>query len=128
HNSGYQVLFLHRPLEPKKAEGIILPEIETALITNSPPFQIKPGPDDKIIDMMECLDFSDRNKKESYNREISEMVDIFDGLIFQAIQHLKYAKENHDKLEEYYISCMDFKALEKMRKDFFKSIECIYPE
>jgi hypothetical protein len=118
NKNGYYVLCLHRPFEPDKLDGIIIPEIDTAIITTSPPFNIEPGSRFKLIDMMGCL--NEGNSK--YHGEIASTVSIFDKLVFQANQYLKLAKKAHDELEEYYIRAMDFDGLEEMRRDFMKKI------
>lgn len=119
---GHFIICLHRPFEPAKMDGIIIPELNTALITTSPPFKIKIASPNRVINMEECLNADIMEYIQEYKEEISETEKVFNKLVSQASRYLKLAKKTHDALEGYYIKAMDFNGLEETRKDFIQKI------
>lgn len=116
--NGYDVIFCHCPLKPRMtSEHIIIPEKNLALVTvrSSHKTQIE---FDRIIHAKRFLREGINNHMSylRFNRRLMrELTD-------EAIIALKDAKSTHDKLENIYVSAMDFDALGKYLDSLCKDI------
>ncbi|TCK93479.1 hypothetical protein EDC19_1672 [Natranaerovirga hydrolytica] len=98
---GFDVEVMHTPLIPEKIMTVIIKPLKIVVSTSD----LVKDCCDQIIDTNAFL-----NKKhlEGYTQDIEDNKKIFDDLIKIGMNNITRAKENHDKIEGYYISNMDF--------------------
>lgn len=109
---SYEVFYC--PIFPKrKIEHIIIPELDTAIITSNEYHNTeKKG---TVISTNSLFDIKPHNRDDyNFNKElITKITD-------RAISNIKKAKTTHDHLEKYYINAMDFDALSAYTDKFIK--------
>ena len=96
-------------------QDVIIPDLDLAL-TNNNKFlnQAK-----EIIDLDLLID---KNIIEKYHDQIDFNKKIYHQLLTEAINSIKQAKINHDRLEDFYIPNMDFDGINKKRREVVKRI------
>lgn len=107
--NGYSIEVFHDPLIPSRIEHIIIPDLNTVILTSN---EINNGKfDGKEIDMNDLL-----NKKylDSVKYEVEEDKDYFHKLLNIGLNNLSHCKKLHDKLEEIYVKNMDFKEVDSI--------------
>lgn len=110
---GYYTEIYHCPLNPEKAEHLVIPELSVALTKSIEPHSYLPAPEDTVIDMDEYLD---PEIASTYAPLIAENEEIFSGLFERAIRFIGQAKEKHDVMEVFYIQSMDFEGISELCK------------
>ena len=95
-------------------EHIFIPELDCALITSNKYHQCFKG---EIIETNHLYDCGKLNKDE-----IEYETKLYESLLEKTVSILQNAKKAHDRLEKYYISAMDFYALDSFKKEFISSI------
>lgn len=110
---GLDVEIYHFPLIVDKLQAIYIPNIDTA-ITISPIFKNK-----ETINLNTCVQNERLNK---YIDDVKFDKDLLDYLVKNAISNLKRAKANHDIIEEYYVSSMDFNKVEELKIEVINKI------
>ncbi|MDD2498454.1 MAG: PRK06851 family protein [Desulfitobacteriaceae bacterium] len=119
-NRGYQMDVYHCSFDPDSIDMLVIPALSLAVIDGTPPHEIDPQrPGDKIIDMLDCLDLEEVNKKAD---KMADMETEFQHLTGEAVKNLAQAKKLHDELEGFYIKAMDFEAINKKRTKIFNKI------
>ena len=112
---GFDVEIYHTPFEPECIEGVIIPDLNLALTTNSK-FSNKAS---RPIDLDALIDADSLAK---YKEELDFNKDIYQKLLDQAIYSIKKAKLTHDRLEGFYIPNMDFDKVNEKRREVVKTI------
>ena len=106
--SGFHTEAYYCPFEPSKPEHLVIPALQTAIITSSFPhtYQNITAP---RIDMSENI-----NKAVTalYADEIQFARSMYWDLFNKAVNYINKAKKLHDQLETYYVPNMDFAAVE----------------
>ena len=105
---GFDVEGFYCALNPHKLEHLIIPGLDAA-VTTSNTYHHAEIASGRTIDMMDLMN---RKQLEQYRGELEENRHAFDGLMSVALAAIRRAKENHDKLEQYYVPYMDFKAMD----------------
>ncbi len=116
---GYYVLFLHSGFNPEKIDLVIIPELNTALINDTLPYDIKKQNQDTIINLNK---YSNKKLSSDTKEEIKNLDFQFSNFLDQAINKIKKAKSTHDRLEELYIESMDFSKLDREKEKLIKEI------
>ncbi|MGM0470886.1 MAG: PRK06851 family protein [Bacillota bacterium] len=117
---GYQVNYYHCAFDPEKLDMIIIPQLDLALIDDHPPHELtKLRSGDKIVDMFSCVEERVLTKSHIERREAKEN---YQHLLSKAITKIGTAKELHDELEEYYITAMDFTAVNQLRDKLINNL------
>ena len=103
------------PIDPDyKLEHLIIPELDTAIITSNKFHIFKNG---EIINVSQIYNASLLNKEAiEYDEKI------IDNLLNKSVNVISLAKSTHDILEEYYISAMDYLKLDSFFNKIIKSI------
>ncbi|EJP6472165.1 PRK06851 family protein [Clostridium sp. L74] len=110
-NRGLCVEYYHNPLIPNILEHIVIPEINSAIVTSN---EInKQFLDGEQIYMDNLLDLSILN---SNRNKINEDKELFYKLINKATDILHSEKSIHDDLEKYYVDNMDFSKIPQIRE------------
>ena len=116
--NGYDVITVKNPLLPSNIiDHVIIPELSLAFLREYDFCHFET--DLRRIHARRFTNIktlSKNREKLKFNKKVSK------ELLFQAIATLQNAKTVHDKLEEYYISAMDFEALTLFAKDFCQEI------
>lgn len=110
---GLDIETYYCPLDPLKIEHIIIPALNTALITSTPPHNQSFDNATLVIDMNECLDqaiISQLDAVITYDR--TTFWELFD----KAGWYIKEAKKLHDELETYYVPNIAFCGVDALRK------------
>lgn len=109
---GLDIETFYCPLDPFKLEHIMIPALDTALITSAPPHTQNFTNATAIIDMNDCLDTDIVLKLEAitdYDRSS------FWELFGKAGAYIHEAKKLHDELETYYIPNINFDGVDALR-------------
>ena len=108
---GLDVEAYYCPLDPHKPEHVLIPALQTAVLTSVFPHTINPVNTEIAIDMNECLLKSNYKKLQdelAYNRFY------FMQHFHEAIAQIRKAKQLHDVLETYYVPNMNFTAVQEL--------------
>lgn len=105
---GLDVEILHAPLLPEKLETIVIRGLSIA-ITTSRLFK------DNNIKSINLNEYMNIDKHIHYKEELEYNQKILDQLINYGLLNIKRAKEEHDKLEAFYIPNMNFDEVNKMK-------------
>jgi len=107
-SKGFDVEYYHCSFDPLSIDNILIPKLGICFIDGTPPHEKTPGPDDTVLDMFSFMSGSVYGKNQEQIREVdSNYMSEFN----QAFAVLKECKAVHDRLEDYYIKAMDFKAV-----------------
>ncbi|MFW6238877.1 MAG: hypothetical protein ACOC5A_06555 [Halanaerobiales bacterium] len=118
---GYFILYLHRTMEPDKYEGLIIPDLNTAFICETPPYQLEAKREiDEIINLNKII--KNKNYIQQNETELYKLRADFANMIKASCNYLNLAKQQHDELEKYYIEAMDFDHLEEKRQKLMQSL------
>ncbi|MBC8586510.1 hypothetical protein [Youxingia wuxianensis] len=103
--NGYDIITCYCPLAPfEKIEHIFVPELRVGFMTANDYHQ----PDIEPYKVIHSRRFTDQEQLKSKRKRISFNKKAARQMLQQAAKLLADAKDCHDKLEEYYISAMDF--------------------
>ncbi len=117
---GYQTDVYHCALDPDSIDMVVISQLGIAVLDGSMPHVEEPErPGDKIIDMLDCLDLEEVNKKSDH---LTELQAEYHRWLNKAIAKIAEAKKLHDGLEVFYIKAMDFDAVNETRKQIFNKI------
>ena len=105
---GLDVEILHAPLLPEKIETIVIRDLSIA-ITTSKLFK------DNNVKSINLNEYMDINKQLHYKHELDHNQKVLDDLVNHGLLNIKKAKEEHDKLEQFYIPNMNFEEVNKMK-------------
>ncbi|TWH49470.1 PRK06851 family protein [Sporomusa sp. KB1] len=109
---GLDIEVFFCPLDPRKPEHILIPALDTALITSTPPHNQSFTNATAVIDMNDCLDTDITLRLEpvtDYDRTT------FWELFGKAGAYIHEAKKLHDELETYYIPNINFNGVDVLR-------------
>jgi hypothetical protein len=108
---GYFVEMYHCALNPQKVEHVVVPGLSLALTKSIEPHTTRPAPDDRVIDMNECINAAVASRHAELLRENWRL---YQQLLQRAFTALGEAKRTHDTLESYYVPHMDWKAVDRL--------------
>jgi len=106
---GLNVEVYHNPLMPKEIDTLIIPKLGTAI---SASVICK----DKYTEM---IDFSKYMKN---SERIDEDYEMYEELISIGLSSLKKAKNNHELLEEYYHTAIDYGKIDEVKRKIISEI------
>ncbi|AOY77605.1 PRK06851 family protein [Clostridium formicaceticum] len=110
---GYDVEVYHEPLMPDKVESILIPQLDMAFTTNSK-YQ-----DQKYINLNKFLQ---KEKLNKYKKELEYSEKLFQQLINDVVYNLQRTKKNHDYIEDYYVSNIQFEKIDALREQLIEEI------
>ena len=121
---GYCVEQYYCPMEPDdKIDHILIPELKTAFLTLNDYHDMESWESEADTVNIDMREFIDWNSIEKYRDVITACESDSSSLIERAIAYLGKAKQEHDILEEYYISNMNFGKIEKLTDEWICKIE-----
>lgn len=110
--SGYQVIAAPSPHNPEKLAHLLIPGLSLAFVTTLPSKRLTKRP-------YRCIRTDSLVEKEVLQRNRSKLRfahRIADGLVEDGVEHLRKAKEYHDKMEELYHPHVNFRGVDKVTK------------
>ncbi|MFW6006946.1 MAG: hypothetical protein ACOC1O_03470 [bacterium] len=116
---GFNVLYLHCSFNPKHIDGVIIKELDTAIINETKPHLINSCKEDKFINILKGVDSNIINQNASQIKEIKKD---FNHYLNKAVNSLNRAKILHDELEEFYIKAMNFSKLDQIKENLVENI------
>lgn len=121
---GFSVEEYYCPMMPEtKMEHLLIPDLEMGFVTLNSYHDLELWENDAEIQSLEMRDFIDWNRLEETMETIEFCEAESDQLIHQAIRNLKKAKQEHDRLEAYYIPNMNFEKIEELKAEMIGKIE-----
>ncbi len=117
---GFAVELYHCPLDPGKVEHIVIPELETAVISSSWPHLFEPMKDIDIV--IETSQAVSSRTVAKYDSVITESKHRFHRAFERAIECLYNAKKEYDKVQAIYSESMDFQAVEHLGDSILKEV------
>lgn len=123
-HSVYGEVF-HNPFDPHEIDLIILPDSKSALIDVSPVFfhygdQI---PGKKYRRQLDFDQFIYQPLLDPWSKSVAAAHERVDTGLKDAVLFIQMAKTYHDELEQYYLTAMDFAAIEQLRQKLAGEIE-----
>jgi hypothetical protein len=119
---GLDIETYYCPLDPQKIEHVVIPILDTALLTSTPPHNLSVKNAVAVIDMNECLDQNIINRLEpvsAYDRTA------FWEFFGKAGSYIREAKKMQDELESHYVPNINFTAIDGLRtKTLARIINC----
>lgn len=110
---GFDVEAYHCSLEPDLIDHLVIPGLDTAVVNSVEPHGFHPRAADVVIDTMECVV---PVINEKYLEEKTAARLIYRQCMDQAVSFIRRAKQEHDKIEHYYVPHMDFDAVNARRE------------
>lgn len=110
---GLDTGLYHCPLNPEKVEHVVIPALGVALTKSIEPHTWRPAPEDIIVEMNECLDQKIVARNQAAMNDAERL---FGQLFAQGIACIHNAKASHDLMEAYYVPCMDFEKISRVRE------------
>lgn len=119
---GYNTMLIHSPLSPdKKLEQVIIPQLRLGFIAGGHIFS--PQLDDhKIIKKLFSKNYIDKDFYSNNKNKITFARKTIRELTAHASIALSEIKAKHDMLEKFYISAMDFNALNDFTNTFIDNL------
>jgi Predicted nucleotide kinase len=114
----------HCPFEPQNLDMVLIPKINAALVNTTGPFHISPDKIDKSLvkGTVNFNDFLDQTLLNKYKSDIDDAKQRFYSLIEKAVGHISKSKAEHDNMETFYVSSMDFDKVQEIRKEILNRI------
>ncbi|MDU6249558.1 MAG: ATP-binding protein, partial [Paeniclostridium sordellii] len=106
--NGLEVEVFHAPLLPEKIETIVIKDLNISITTS----KLFESDNFEIIDLNQFLD---KNMQEKYKNELEFSQNTLDNLVSYGLLNIRKAKEEHDKLEKFYIPNMNFEEVNKLK-------------
>jgi len=116
---GFDTEVFHCALDPNRIEHMIIPQLQTAIITSNTSHPYSPKADDTVLNTEM---FINRSAVKVYAEDLDKAQDLYGDSIKRAIGFIARAKKAHDDLESYYIPYMDFPSLNKRRDSILQRI------
>ncbi|MCT4593359.1 MAG: hypothetical protein N4A57_03680 [Anaeromicrobium sp.] len=112
---SYDVEVYHEPLDEKRIETIIIPKLNIAMTSH---IKYKENHFKKIDIMI----YMDKKILKDEDGKIKEDNELIGSLLNKGIKCIEKAKEKHDRLEEFYVSNVDFKKIDMLKDIIIKDI------
>jgi energy-coupling factor transporter ATP-binding protein EcfA2 len=117
-NWGYDCEAFHCALEPTHLEHLIIPVLNTAIITSNQ-FHAYTQDDSQVINTDAYLDCS---KLTGFVTDLEAAQVCFQEALTRALSFLNRAKKTHDEVETYYIAGMKFTEVNAKREEILQRI------
>ncbi|WP_449536677.1 PRK06851 family protein [Ferdinandcohnia sp. Marseille-Q9671] len=119
--NGLSVEYFHCAFDPKSIDMIIIPKLGVSIVDGTAPHVVDPFREhDEVVDMFTlCMD---PTIEITCKKEIEDLNLEYKNKMAIGTNYLSEAKRLHDKLEEYYKTAMDFKAIDKKREEIIRTL------
>lgn len=112
---GFNVEIFHDPLIPERIEHILIPELNTAVVTSNEINNKKFDGHQIYMDNLLNSHILIKNKDE-----VKEVEETFYQLLNKGLKIITSAKALHDEMEKYYICNMNFDKLNKLTDEMIE--------
>ncbi len=113
---GYDVEGYYDPLTPDKLQHIFVPQLEAMIVTSEDSSRQKYN---AVINLNHIINY----KKIKDQEELENNIQLYELLINLALIKLSETKQEHERLEAYYVKSMDFKGVDKFFEELYKKFE-----
>lgn len=111
---GFMVEAYHCGLNPDYLEHLLIPELDTAVISSVPPHCFPARPQDTVIDLDHIVD---KGGLDRCRQDLDRACEDFRTAIDRAVGFIYRAKLAHDELEACYIPHMNFAGINARQKE-----------
>jgi len=118
NNQGIETESFYNPLDPEKIEYLHLPQLKHAFIAIGGIFEYR-GKIDERIDLSPCINTAMFNR---IKMDIEHDSELFDMLLEKVMDAMLDTKAIHAKIENIYITAMDFDRVDEMTEKFIKAL------
>lgn len=119
---GLDVDFIFSPSDAESLDGIVIKNINIAIVDGTSPRMIEPkypGAIERILDFGEYWDIDYLRANKGEIKRLIDEIDIQYGIF---IEHLKSAKLIHDKWEKEYLMGMDFDMAQEITQEVIDNL------
>lgn len=118
---GLSVDYFPCGFDPNSLDMVIIPSLSVAVLDGTAPHVVdSTRGNDEVVDMFElCID---PNVEVTKEKEIENVEARYKIKMTIGTNYIKEAKRLHDVLEEYYITAMDFDAINMKRDEILKEV------
>jgi chloramphenicol 3-O-phosphotransferase len=109
----------HCALNPEVIEHVLFPDLKVGVLTSTKPHFTRSATKDIVFD---TAGYVDASRVIPYHEDMALARDNYNAAIEHGVSFIRRAKILHDKLEEYYVPNMDFKAVNKRKEEIMKEI------
>lgn len=113
---GYDVEGYYDPLTPDKLQHIFVPQLEAMIVTSEDSSRQKYN---AVINLNHIINY----KRIKDQEELENNIQLYELLINLALIKLSETKQEHERLEAYYVKSMDFKGVDKFFEELYKKFE-----
>lgn len=114
---GYYVEIFHDPLIPERIEHVLIPDLNTALITSNEINNEKFNGHQIYIE-----NYLNTNTLSMNKSEITDSISNFYTLLNKGLEIISHTKLLHDEMEQYYISNMNFELVNNVSQEVIDKI------
>lgn len=118
---GFSIICLHSPIKPEKIVEIICDELELVISVDTHYYQTL-----DTVQYTYDIDLSslvDNERQQEIQKEVEEDLAECDRLLKKAVYYIHKAKNNHHKLEQYYVDALDFSKHDELTEILIEEIE-----
>lgn len=115
---GINTESFYNPVEPTNIDFLLIPESRAAFAAYGGRFGYN-GEVSSSIDFSECFDARLHEEAKSVAESSGAA---FESLLDETVSLMKASREFHGKIEEIYINCIDFDAVEKMTERILREL------
>ncbi|MCL6477672.1 MAG: PRK06851 family protein [Peptococcaceae bacterium] len=110
---GFNVEAYHCALSPDNIDHLVIPALDTVVINSVEPHFYKPRKGDRVIDTMQ---FVNPVLNTQYLAEKTTAREMYRRCMELAVDFIAKAKAEHDRMETYYVSYMNFDEINARRE------------
>ncbi|HHX75544.1 MAG TPA: hypothetical protein GX699_11630 [Firmicutes bacterium] len=116
--AGHSVHVYRCGFDPERIDAVVIPVLKTAFAKVTYPHTFSPDPAQFVREQstLALSRFAKASVLKQHAAERAETSERFWYLLGKAIEMLRSAKRNHDKLEAHYVAAMDFSRLQELRE------------
>jgi len=116
---GYYTEVYHCPLDPKRIDHVIIPQLGMAVCNASEPYDLVLGNGDRIVN---TEDYLDESRLAPFSSDLERLHSSYQEMFARAIDLIRRAKEIHVYIETLYTPQMDFNGIERRRQQILEEI------
>ena len=119
---GYHVDFWHCSSDNDSLDGVIIPELKTAVVDGTAPHTIDPRYPGVVDQIINLGDHWNEQYLKSYKDEIKKLTDEIGGYFVAAWEYLDQAKKTYDQWKKINGAAMDFEQVNQKTEQLIQEI------
>ncbi len=120
--AGYDIELHWCSSDPESLDGVVIPQLKTALMDGTAPHLIDPEYPGAVEEIINLGRYWNKGLLQDYKHKIITLNDVIWKCFDQAYAYLKEAKLIHDIWEEYYRESMNFQLANRRANSLIKEI------